>query len=350
MDWHRSMKQTPRYYLVNQNSWRDLEPLDTVVGCKTTRDIESELRESAQLTFDGQLVGEFWVRCYLDCEQDGRVERVPIGTWLVQTPTRKMDGRVSEVNAVAYSPLHVLREERVPVLWHAPKGSTCVDMARQVCERFGVAPVIASKANIRLDRHYIAPNESTALDVARTLAAAAGMEVGVDAMGNVTITPYQSPEALLPTWTFRDDEKSIIEPDVDEELDWYQIPNVCEVITGTTIGRAVNDDPSNILSTVSRGRRVVLRIENPDELKSGATQELADRVAAKRRSAACSMERTLNIVHGICPLKLGECAEVDWRAMDLRMLGRVTRQELDMSTGVSIRSTIKTESGRWGVQ
>lgn len=344
------MGQTPRYYLVNQDSWRDAEPLDSVTGCKATRDTSSEARESAQLTFDGPLRGEFWVRCYIDCEQDGGSERVPIGTWLVQTPTRRMDGRVSEVSAVAYSPLHVLREERVPVLWHAPAGGYCADLARQVCEEYGVAPVVASRSAARLAEHYVAPAGATALEVARTLASAAGMDVSVDALGRVTIQPVQEPSALLPSWTFRDDERSIIEPDADEELDWYSIPNVCEVVSGDFIGRAVNDDPSNMLSTQARGRRVVLRVEDPDELKSGANQELADLVAAKRLSEACSLERTVQVSHGLCPLRAGQCAEVDWRAMGLRIVGLVTRQEIDVATGATVRSTIKSESGRWGAK
>lgn len=350
MDWHRSMRQTPRFYRVDPVSWRDVEPLDTVSGCKVTRDLESDGRESAQLTFDGMLVGEMWVRCYVDCEQDGTSERVPIGTWLVQSPKRNLGSSVSEVSAVAYSSLHVLREERLPVLWHAAAGSHCVDEARNVCERYGTAPVLASKGNTRLADHYVAPNGKTALDVARVLANAASMDVGVDAMGRVTIHPSPKPESLLPSWTFRDDERSIMEPGVGEELDWYDVPNVCEVVAGNIVGRASNDDPASILSTESRGRRVVMRVENPEELKAGATQELADLIAQRRLQEACATEHTLEVPHGLCPLKLGDGAEVDWRAMGLRMVGQVVRQQVDVTTGVSIVSTIKAKSGRWGVQ
>lgn len=349
MDWHRSMRQTPRYYRVDPVSWRDVEPLGTVVGCKVTRDVSSDARESAQLTFDGPLAGEMWVRCYVDCEQDGRTERVPIGTWLVQTPSRKLDGKVSEVSAVAYSSLHVLREERVPVLWHAAAGSYCVAAAAQVCEQYGVAPVLKAQGQARLESHYVAPADQSALDVARTLAHAGGDEIAVDAMGRVSFEPMQNPLALLPTWTFRDDGDSIILPDAAEHLDWYSLPNVCEVVEGDIIGRAVNDDPSSQFSTVSRGRRVVLRVIGADEMKGGATQELADVVAAKRLAEACGLERTVEVSHGFCPLRAGGCAALEWRAMGLSITGLVRRQEIDVTTGVTVRSTVVSESERWGV-
>lgn len=348
MDWHRSMRQTPRYCEVDPASWRDVRVLDSVVSCKVTRDVDGDTRESAQITFDGPLSGEMWVRCYLDCEQDGKAERVPVGTWLVQTPSRKLDGKVSEVSAVAYSALHPLREEKPPVLWHAAMGSDCALAASQLCEDYGVAPVIRSGSSTRLADHYVAPVGSSALEVARTLAAAAGDEVSVDAMGNVVLEPVTASLAMLPSWTFRDDRESIILPDATEHLDWYSLPNVCEVVEGDIIGRAVNDDPSSMLSTVSRGRRVVLRVEGADELKSGPTQEMADLVASRRLAEACGLERTVEVSHGFCPLRAGECAELDWRAMGLKVTGRVRRQEIDVATGVTVRSTIVSESERWG--
>ncbi|MBR1445501.1 MAG: hypothetical protein IJ586_00230 [Alloprevotella sp.] len=345
MDWTRSMRQVPRYFRVNPASWLDAEPLDTVTSCKTTRERDSEVRESASLSFDGMLDEEFWVRCYVDCTQDGTTERVPIGTWLVQTPRRTI-GTVSDVSAVAYSSLHPLRENHLPVLWHAPAGSNCAELARQVCETYGVAPVLASRSNARLAQNFVAGHKQSALEVARALASAADMDVSVDALGRVTISPVQQSFAMLPQWTFRDDGQSILENGAEEEFDWFDVPNVCEVVSGDLVGRAElpSEEP---MSEARRGRRVVLRVENPDELKSGATQELADLVAEMRLREACATERTIRATHGLCPLRAGECAEVDWSAHGLSMRGIVERQEIDVETGMRIASTIKSESGRW---
>lgn len=346
IDWTAPMQQVLAYYEVDPVTWRDIRQIDTVVSCTVTRDSSTPTLESARFAIDGEPMGEGWVRCYLDATQDGQEERVPVGTWIVQTPIRKLDGRVEELSAIAYSVLHPLREAMPPVGFSLPTGADCAEQAAS-CLEHGPAPVQGCNGGTKLSEPYVAPISASWLDVACTLAASAGLTVGFDGTGTIHLTPSTPASALLPTWSFRDDESSILLPEASDSDDWYGMPNVCTVVCGHMVGRAVNDDPGSAVSTVSRGREVELRVTDPKELKEGCTQEEVDLAARMRLQEASCMERAVVISHGFCPVGLGNCIDLDYRAMRLAGNAVVTRQVVELSTGVKIDTTAALKQQMW---
>ena len=348
MDWTGSYDVSFSYMLVDPLSWADDQEIGAVASCAITRDLDMETLEQATFEIADADDGERWIRCYADVGQDGISERVCLGTFLVQTPRRSDDGKFSKLDCTAYSSLHVLAEAKPNAGYALARGSNCVDAARQICEQHGMAPVVYAESDRVLDDHYVAPSDASWLDIAKTLLAAAGMKVETSPWGEVVFAPDVPGYALSPTWTFRDDETSILLPEVSEERDWYGLPNVCVVTTPSGIvGRAENADPTSRISTAYRGREVTLKIDDPDELRAGCSQEIADAYALRMLREASCIERSATIRHGYCPARAGDVVTVNAPDMSLNMDALVKRQEVELSTAFTVTSTLAVREELW---
>ena len=108
-DWLSTMQQTYEYYIVDPGTWKDIKRLDNVVKSSIKRDSSAETLGSATIDITGTLE-ECYIRIYLITIQNGFREKHPLGTFLVQTPSYKYDGKVQTVSLDAYTPLLELKE------------------------------------------------------------------------------------------------------------------------------------------------------------------------------------------------------------------------------------------------
>lgn len=348
MDWTRSMSLSFDYYLVEPSTWRDSRKLDTVTVCHITRDIDMATLGQSNFTIADIDDGERWIRCYMVAAQDGTQERICLGTFLVQTPRKTSDGMAAFVECTAYTPLHVLAEASPNTGYALAAGSNCVEAATAICTEHGVAPVVATTSDHVLDDHYVAPSDASWLDVAKTLLASAGMKIEVDPYGRIVFAPDVPMYMLSPSWTFRDDETSIILPEVSEEMDWYALPNVCVVSTPSGItGRAENADPESRLSTTYRGREVTLKVHDPDELRAGCTQAAADAYALRRLRDESCMEHVVNVAHGYCPVTIGDVVSVQAPSLGIYADAIVAKQDMELETALKVNATLKCKEVLW---
>ena len=107
-DWTKSMQQTFEYYEVDPGTWRDFRKIDNVKSCTIKRDSTAETLGSASINVISS-VGECYIRVYLVTIQNGIKERLPLGTFLVQTPSSSFDGKTRNVTMDAYTPLLELK-------------------------------------------------------------------------------------------------------------------------------------------------------------------------------------------------------------------------------------------------
>ena len=335
IDWTRGMEQEFLYYRVDPATWTDAERIEGVVRCSVDRDLSTDVLESAELEIDSFDGGECWIRCYADFAQDGERYRSAVGTWLAQTPRRRLDGKTDTTEVRCYGSLHPLKEA-LCAAYAAPKGTDAVAECARLLRAHGVAPVEAPESGAKLSEHYVAPFGTPWLDVCRALAEAGGCELGVDGYGRVYVQPARTPLSRSVSWTFRDGQASVVSPGMTSERDWYGLPNVCIVKAGRFVGRAANTSPYSPISTTSRGREVVLAVEDPDELKSGASQAAADAVARKLLAEASTVERKVTFSHGYVPVALGDRVrlEVEGFAADVR----VSSQRLELGTGAAVEA------------
>ena len=337
IDWKRSMQQRFRYYEVDLRTWRDVREISCVSSCEVTRDIEADTIESATLTLVGGSIGETVVRAYMECRQGGPWERFGIGTWMCQTPKRTWRRGVGELEVRAYSPLLAVSDDKPPVLHTVRKGA---DPALQAVNALsnGIAPVHPCSSSATLDEdHSCEPGENW-LELASEMATAAQMKVMVDEKGMPFLEVDRDASSLASSWTYEDGKDSILLGGIDDQCDWYGLPNVVEVVAETDdmtyVGTATNNDQLSALSIASRGRRVVER--HTDLEFSTVSQAAVDRAAQKKLSEAGSVERRLTYEHGYCPVKLGDCVRLISKRHGIDTKCKVVKQTLSLSTGCRV--------------
>ena len=337
IDWSIGMQQRIRYYEVDRSTWRDYREIDGVASCDVTRDLESSTLESAKLTIVGGTISEAVIRAYIECRQDGPWERFGIGTWICQTPRRTWRRGVGELEVRAYSPLLAVKDDKPPV-FHTVHQGVDPAVAAIAALKHGIAPVHACSSGNELDEPWSCDIGDSWLDEAWTMAGYADMGVRVRSDGEVYLDADREPSALAPVWTYEDGANSILIGGIDDECDWYGLPNVVQVVastdTSTFVGEAVNNDGASALSTVSRGRDVVERITDPE--LAVVTQASADRLARKKMEELGHVERRLTYEHGYCPVVIGDCVRVLSRRHGVNAKARVVKQTLSLKTGCTV--------------
>ena len=355
-DWHRGRRQTFAYYEVDPSTWRDRAPIAAVTGCTIDREADGSLLESASIEVDEDVTAERYVRVYLVTEQrpygghDRVSERTCLGTFLVQTPSATYDGRTIHRTLDAYSPLLELRDDVPPAGYTLAAGTLPLQAAAAICRDACHAPVVSDSPGTALAAAHTAADGDTWLDVVTDLLSYEGREVALDQFGRIVFAPKRQTAALAPVWTFADDNSSILEAEVTEEYDWYGLPNVVEAVwsspSRTLVSRAVNDSPNSPLSTVSRGRRVVYRIDSP-EVSDDPTQEELDEYAVSKLREMSSVERTVTYTHGYCPVRVGDAVRLDYRAHGLDVRARVVSQRITCETDCPVQETAVYTENLW---
>lgn len=342
------------WWRVDPSTWRDVAPLESVVSADVTYDADTSTYVSASLETDESLGGELWARCYLDAVQGGIRERICVATVLCEPSNREIGVAIATTRVDGYGTLRALEDERVGIGWSITEGTPALHAAASVARQYGLAPVVEPPGSTYvMDEAWVAGDDDSALDVVRKLAAKAGQEVTSDPYGRTTLVPAMRTSALAPVMTLDDSRDSgILLPGVTEATEWLDVPNVVEVVHSednrTVLAIATNDDPNSPMSTVSRGRRVVARVIDPDELGAGCSQEAADLLAKKLLSERSCRVRTVEYTRGFDPrIECGDCVRVVLARHDLDVTGRVVRQDLTCSTEATVRETITAQERVW---
>ena len=313
------MEQTYEYYVVNPDTWKDVDRLTNIKSCTINRDSTVETLGSATFDITGS-VGECYIRVYLITVQNGVRLKHPLGTFLAQTPSSSFDGMVRAVSMDAYTPLLELKEKSPP-LGYSLYATTQSDpdvlgIAAQLARENMRAPVVPSSYRKTLDTAFVSNTDDTWLTFLSDLIATAKYKFDLDELGRLLFTPHQEIDSLQPIWTYTDDNSSILHADISMEHDLFGIPNVVEVIYSgerkTLDAVAKNNDPTSPTSIQNRGREIVHRITDPGfpGIPSQAeVQEYADR-ALKDLS---SIEYSISYTHGYCPVRVGDCVRMNYK-------------------------------------
>ncbi len=354
VDWTASMQQTFEFYTVDPGTWRDVDIIENVRSCTIDRDKSQSTLGSASIDCDSAL-DEGYVRVYLLAIQNGYTTRVPLGTFLIQTPGTTFDGKVQTATVDAYTPLMELKEKYPPVGYSVFSGENIMDLAGSLTAENARAPVVEANDDTELYSDFVANLDDTWLSFLTDFMANADYEYSLDEMGRILFAPVQDLASLQPVWTYTDDNSSILYPDIEDERDLYGIPNVVEVIYSTDTSymtsTVTNDDPDSPISTVTRGREVIYRDSNPSISISGTgdtdQQALDDYATELLRSLSC-LEHTLTYKHGYCNVRLGDCVELNYESAGIsHVKATVQSQSITCETGCPVEETAVYTTKLW---
>lgn len=350
IDWHKSMQQTFEFYVVDPATWKDKTKLDCITSCTIDRDSSNATLGSASMDSTIAL-DECYVRVYLVANQNGFSERFPLGTFLVQTPSSKFDGKITEYPMDAYTPLLELKDVPPPIGYTIMKGQKIMDLAYTLCQENLRTPVVKASNSDTLDDNFTSNLDDSWLTFLTDLIGQAKYKFGLDELGRVIFEKQQDFASQRHVWVYNDDNSSILYPDIDDERDLYGVPNVVEVVYSTDskylFSRIVNDDPDSPISTVSRGREVVHRVSNPN-FSWNPTQAYLDEYAKQTLRNLSCLEHTITYKHGYCPVRVGDCVLLNYERAGLKNVRAVvTSQSIDCVTGCPVEETAVYTTTLW---
>ena len=349
-DWHSSMQQTFEYYIVDPGTWKDTKQLNTVLSCTINRDEEQETLGSATIDI-GESLGECYIRAYLVTIQNGIMEKHPLGTVLVQTPSYSFDGKSQSVSLDAYTPLLELKENPPPLGYSILKGENIMDIAHRLSRDNARAPIVKTIASDTLFDDFVANTSDTWLTYLADLIANAKYTFGLDEMGRILFVPKQDVASMQPVWTYNDDNSSILYSNVTLEHDLYGIPNVVEVTysngSNAYHARVVNDDSNSPVSTVSRGREIIYRDTDPN-LAGNPTETEIKLYAERLLKELSTIEYTIAYSHGYCPVRVGDCVRFNYTRAGLENIkAKVISQSIKCEPGCQVTEKAVFSTKLW---
>lgn len=345
------MQQTFEYYIVDPSTWKDRKRVDNVISSTINRDLSAETLGSASINITESL-GECYIRIYLVTIQNGVREKHPLGTFLVQTPSYGFDGKIRNVTMDAYTPLLELKENQPPLGYFIPKDANILNMAYRLVRENTRSPVVETTGDDKLYVNFIANSDDTWISFVNDLLSNIDYSLYLDDVGRVLFTPNQEINTLQPIWTYDDSNSSILYPDLNIEHDLYGIPNVVEVVYSNGgqfyYARAINDDPSSMVSVRSRGREITRRISDP-ALSSTPDQNEVQQYAERALRELSSIEYTVSYTHGYCPVRIGDCVRLNYAKAGLQGVNaKVISQSIKCEPGcpVTERATFTVDLWR----
>lgn len=340
IDWTASMQQTFEFYVVDPETWSDVSEVRDMKSCQISRDSENELLESGSFERT-ELIEECYIRTYLVCIQNGVTYKFPLATLLIQTPEKGYDGRKQNVSMEAYSPLIELKDSAPPYGYAVINGRPILETASDIVADNMRPPVTYVTGSDTLQSTFVSDfDKDTWLSYVTDLLSCAKHKLALDDMGRVLFAPIQDPKGMQPVWEFTDDNSSILYPDISLTRDLYGIPNVVEVLyssdDGFKFARVENRDENSPVSIPVRGREVVHRVSNPDDLMN-PTQEQIDNYAEELLIKLSSVEHTISYKHGYCPVRVGDCVLINYKRAGLTNIKAVVKsQEISCTTGCEV--------------
>lgn len=339
VDWTKPMEQTFEYYSVDPGTWKDDKLLRNVKSSSITRDSEVDTLGSATINIT-ESVGECYIRVYLIVNQNRDTNKIPLGTYLVQTPSSSFDGKIRNVTMDAYTSLLELKENPPELGYSLLEGENIMDNAYLIVRDHVRAPVVKAVSDEKLFSDFVANTDDTWLTFTKDLIANAKHELTLDELGRILFAPKQDTASLQPVWTYTDDNSSILNPDISMEHDLYGIPNVVEVIYSDGkyyyYAKVVNNDPNSPLSTVNRGREIIKRVTNPDSL-GDPTQNQINEYAESLLKELSTVEYTISYTHGYCPVRIGDCVRLNYNRAGLTNIkAKVIYQNIKCETGCQV--------------
>lgn len=194
---------------------------------------------------------------------------------------------LKKVNLEGYDLTYLAKTSKIEERIFLAAGTKYTDIIKNLIVESGITKfiVVPNDAVLQTDREDWEPSTER-LEIINTLLKEINYNsLWMDLGGVVRATPYQKPAPDNISITYRNDEYSLLYPEDSSAMDIFNKPNVfIAVVENPDLetpmkAMSVNDNPANIFSTISQGRRI-LDYEKLDNI--AGQRELQDYVDNKK--------------------------------------------------------------------
>ena len=269
MDWSKSYTSTWRVFRVNRKTWADGAMLAKVDGASVSRTADGNVLESGSLEVSGEFESDYY-RIVTTAEQGGELARVDVATLLFDVKGGKIDFGRAVHSVDGYSVLYPASTTVITLGEYAPAGVDGVQYAAELLRDAINAPV-ETEGSFTLNDHVVHELGSSVIDAVWAVLDAGGYVIQIDGRGVVHIRP----KPTEPSLRINSASIGMLSNGIDFDADYSDIPNRYIVIDDDRVTIASNDDPTSIVSTVSRGYNVDVVDTSPTPVNGKTLQEYA---------------------------------------------------------------------------
>lgn len=352
MDWHSSeFKTSYQYVQVDRSTFADKQELEVFEnGGQIDRKALTATKVSGYVPFVSMPeIGNDFLRIYLTAEAAGQRQKVALGTFLVSAPSSTLTGKRDYMQiplrtgaAALDSLLRIVDEQHFSSPVSLSAGTLAIGAARAIVEAEGLS-VVADSSTVELQKDMVFDSGENKLDAINMLLEYAGFSsLDIDGYGTARMRRYVDPALLSAAvvWSDRVPGCTFV-PEVKHEFDKSNVPNKVIAIYSseqtTMTAVAINDDPGNQYSTVSRGREVT-HVETVSEVESQAALE------AKARQVLISLTSAvehITIEHSFEPFELGDGAMLDYSAAGQQFSGVVVSSSMKLAPSMPCTTGVR---------
>jgi len=231
-----------------------------------------------KLDLDGNLNAQTY-------KKSGYVEW-PQGVFLLSTPPQKVSPTgVITREVEAYDLLQILLDDKIEQVYAVNQGTNYIVAVKNLLDSAGLTGQNLTATNKTIPATRDWPPGTPKLKIINELLEAINyMGLHMDENGNAVAQPYVSPVNRASEYTYRDDEESVLFPEMEYSLDLFGVPNkwvlvVSEPDRPPLVSIYTNSNPNSPTSTVSRGRTIVDHREGLDAADQATLDALAQRFA-----------------------------------------------------------------------
>lgn len=251
MNWNQGFSSQFYATFVDPQSWRDTDRFDITGG--TINRSDSGLRHSADLDcINYREDSERWVRIWMNVQQSGSSEHIPLFTGLATAPEQEINGTLVSNQLVCYSVLKPSQDILLPLGYYAASGARGADIVYELLSSSTPAPIVVSPDSPRLSQYIVAENNESKLSMVEKILSAINWRLRLDGNGGIEICSKPSEPVTL----FDALNNDSIEPQLKLTNDWYSCPNVFRAVMGEDSVVYKDRDLNNPLSILNRGREI----------------------------------------------------------------------------------------------
>lgn len=339
MDWNQGYTATFRLYSVNQSTWGDGDEIENLVSASVTKDNESSLIEDASISIDGEPI-KGYVRLVLEAKNTSGMAKVNLGTFLVTSPKRSINGVLTTIDLECYSVLKPADDKLLPPGWYFPEGGDPIAGASELLSNCLKCPVEPAESDIRTDQVKIAESNETALSMAKYLLEDTNWFIYIDGRGCVSIK--KKPDNIVKM--FDTYENDVLMPNITDETDIFEVPNILRVTDSSGNYETIYNNDDNSSTSIS-----ALGWEKwaAEQLELDYGESLVGK-GAERMEKLSKSTRKISYTREFNPdVKLNDIGLYLLPQQGIVGAFRVISQSIELGAGVTVNEISEFETENW---
>ena len=272
-------------------------------------------------------------------------EEYPLGAFFLSSPTRRDEKSLVIRDIEAYDISLILSEDKITERYSISKGTNYVLEVRRLLKNAGIeryhieAPDVVTT---RRDMEY-EPGTSLLTVINDMLGQIGNTPIYMDNRGMLRSDRYVNPSDRPPTVHYDDCTCSLVLVGAEEELDVFNVPNVFTVAISNPdeppiVRTVINDDPSNPLSTVRRGRRIVDFRTVEDMASEDSLERYVMRIANEANTQYGSIKFRTPLMLGHW---YGDIVKLTYKPLDIEGTFLESGWEMDLKVGGEMTHTLR---------